>query len=151
MRVAALQLDYPAGESRDDRIERVAALVADRPDADLVVLPELWDVTYFAFDDYAAVAGPLDDDRLRSLDPNGAVVVAGSILERDGDRLYNTSVVLDGDGRQVGSYRKRRLFGYDSRESQLLTSGNVAVVVDFRGRTTWVEHVLRSALRGPLL
>jgi predicted amidohydrolase len=57
-------------------------------------------------------------------------VVAGSVLERDGDALHNTIPVLGPRGDLLGTYRKANLFGYGSREAELLTPGDGPVVVD---------------------
>lgn len=99
------------------------------PSADLAVLPELWQVPYFAFDRYEDAALPLVD-AVAGLGVPGAVAVAGSVLERDGDRIYNTIPVLGPSGELLGSYRKCHLFSYGSREGELLTPGSEVVVVD---------------------
>ncbi|HUQ38820.1 MAG TPA: nitrilase-related carbon-nitrogen hydrolase [Acidimicrobiales bacterium] len=133
LRIAVLQLDYPDGETKRERVTRVSRLVADGPKADLVVLPELWDVGYFAFDDYATEAEPLVLGPAAALGlvakERGCVVVGGSVLERDGDDLFNTTVVLGPDGDVLGSYRKMHLFAYGSSEGQLLTAGSEPVIV----------------------
>ena len=101
----------------------------EAPPADLVVLPELWDVGYFAFDRFERDARPLAD-AVSGLVVPGAVLVAGSVLERDGDRLHNTIPVVGPDGALLGSYRKWHLFSYQSREGELLSPGTGPVVVD---------------------
>lgn len=93
------------------------------------MLPELWQVPYFAFDRYESSALPLAD-AVASLGVPGAVTVAGSVLERDGDRIYNTIPVLGPSGELLGSYRKCHLFSYGSREGELLTAGSEIVVID---------------------
>lgn len=133
MRVACHQLGYPDGEPPADRVHRVAMEVERGPDADLVVLPELWDVGYFAFGDFDDWGRSLEQGPLRRLSDvarsRRVVLVAGSVLERDGDRLHNTVPVLGPDGDLLGSYRKRHLFAYASRERELLTAGDETVVV----------------------
>jgi predicted amidohydrolase len=125
--IAGLQLAYPAGETRAARVKRVAALVADAPPADLLVLPELWDVAYFAFDEYERAAAPLDDGPVRVLAAVAArrrcTVVTGSVLERAGDQLFNTTAVVGPDGDLLGTYRKSHLLGYASREMALVSPG----------------------------
>lgn len=128
--VLCAQIELPSGEGPDDRLARIrGSLLA----ADLVVLPELWDVGYFAFDEYAAAARPIEaavEGPARLARELGAVVVAGSVLERDGDALHNTIPVLGQDGALLGTYRKSHLFGYGSREAELLTPGDGPVVVE---------------------
>src|SRR3954447_10916940 len=132
--VSCLQLAPRAGEGRHARIDRVVAAVAAGPPADLVVLPELWDVGYFSFDEYRLVACPLPQTAVSELADvarrRQIVLVAGSVIERDGDRLPNTVPVIGPDGALLGSYRKRHLFGYRSREAEILTPGSSDGIVD---------------------
>jgi predicted amidohydrolase len=58
------------------------------------------------------------------------VLHAGSFLERDGDDLYNTSVVFGPRGEVLATYRKIHLFGFDTGEAVTLTAGTDVVVVD---------------------
>lgn len=127
-RVTCLQLTADDDEPRDARIERVLGLVDDAaPHSDLIVLPELWATGYFAFDRYAEDAEPRDGALVAALAERAARhevhLAGGSFVERDGDDLYNTSVILGPDGRLLHAYRKIHLFGYGSREARLLTPG----------------------------
>ena len=97
------------------------------------MLPEVWYPGYFSFDGYADAAAHTPEmiERLGDIarDAN-ACLHAGSLIEADGDRLYNTSVMFGPDGQTIGRYRKMHLFGYGSREQELLTPGSDVVVVD---------------------
>jgi predicted amidohydrolase len=134
MKVASVQLEITGAESRDDRVERVGAQVEAMGGTDVVVLPEAWNVGYFNFDRYEAEAEDLDGPTVARLADAarraGAWVLAGSIIERSDDRLFNTSVLLDRDGNVRGTYRKIHLFGYGSREQALLTPGERPAVVE---------------------
>ncbi|MWA02965.1 carbon-nitrogen family hydrolase [Actinomadura sp. LD22] len=133
MRVALVQVDSPAGEPAGERRARVGDLVRSAGEADLVVLPELWAAGYFAFDDYAAEAEDFEGPTLAAargwageLD---AHVHLGSFVERDADgRLFNTAVLLSPEGEVEHVYRKIHVFGYRSREAELLTAGDDAPV-----------------------
>lgn len=129
-----------------DAIERAAA-----DGADLVVLPELFTVGYFAFADEDDSAEGLEGETLTSLadtaDAHDVGVLAGSILEDLGattaagfdtpaeEGLANTAVFLDKDGRRRGVYRKHHLFGYGSVEQEMLTAGETLPTVEFEGFT----------------
>ncbi len=146
MRLALAQHDIEGGdvdgnvERATDAIERAAAR-----DADLVVLPELFNVGYFAFDSYAREAESLDGPTLSRVAEaarhHEVGVVAGSIVEdlatTDGgpaaEGLANTSVFIDRAGERRGVYRKHHLFGYDSAEAELLVPGESVPTVDFEG------------------
>ncbi len=134
MRVASIQLEIPPGETKEERVARAATLVEQQAGADLVLLPEIWNVGYFNFDDYAAQAETLDGPTVsRMADAArrvGAWVLGGSIVERDGDQLHNTAVLLDRTGEIAGTYRKIHLFGYGSREPEVLTRGTQPAVIE---------------------
>ncbi len=134
VRVASIQLEIPPGEGKEERVERAALLVEEQAGTDLVLLPEIWNVGYFAFDAYDAGAEPLEGPTVRRVAQAarriGAWVMAGSIVERDGERLHNTAVLLDRRGTIAGTYRKIHLFGYGSREPEVLTRGRQPAVVD---------------------
>lgn len=44
---------------------------------------------------------------------SGAILVGGSVPEREGERLYNTCFVFDEKGRQIARHRKVHLFDVD--------------------------------------
>lgn len=129
MRVALVQVDSPDAEPVPDRRARVDDLVRSAAGADLVVLPELWAAGYFAFDSYAGEAEPFDGPTVtaargwaRELN---AHVHLGSFVERGPDgRLCNTAVLVAPDGEVAHVYRKIHVFGYQSREAELLTPGD---------------------------
>jgi predicted amidohydrolase len=128
MRVTLIQTEIDGSRPMAERVAGVAGQVAARAGDDLVLLPELWATGYFAFDDYAATAEPLDGPLVRTLGKAarsaGVTLHAGSMVERDeAGRLHNTSLLFDPDGTLVHTYRKVHLFGYGSREQELLTPG----------------------------
>lgn len=135
MKVASIQLEIKAQESKDQRIDRAAALVGQAAqDADLILLPEIWATGYFSFDKYIEEAEPLDGPLVRRFAQkareHGVYLFAGSFVEvRDG-KYYNTSILFDRQGRLVGTYEKTHLFRYGSQEGELLTRGDGAKVFD---------------------
>jgi predicted amidohydrolase len=63
----------------------------------------------------------------------------GSFVELDADgRLHNTSVVVGPDGTVENIYRKVHLFGYGSRESELLTPGTEIGTSEVAGQPTGI-------------
>jgi predicted amidohydrolase len=140
VRVALAQLAQDAGDV-EANVDRAVAAVADAASrgADLVVLPELFAVGYFAFDAYARSAEGLDGETLARLGAaaaeEGVYLLAGTVVEDlaasaaagvetpDDDGLANTAVLFDDAGDRRLVYRKHHLFGYDSAESRLLTPG----------------------------
>jgi len=138
MNVAVVQLPAEADPevSRERAESRIRAAAADG--ADLVVLPEMWPVGYFAFDAYRdaaeSVPGPTTDLLAALAGELSIHLHGGSLVERDGDGddadLYNTSVLFGPDGALLDTYRKIHLFGYESKESKLLTPGSQVCTVE---------------------
>ncbi|MBZ6493895.1 carbon-nitrogen family hydrolase [Natrinema longum] len=136
--LALAQIHVEAGEV-DANVDRALAAVSRAADrgADLVALPELFNVGYFAFDLYARNAEPFAGEtftRLReAAAEHGIAVLAGSIVEDlaatetvetpADDGLANTAALFDADGECRLVYRKHHLFGYESAESELLVPG----------------------------
>jgi predicted amidohydrolase len=134
MQVATIQLaaENDPGANRDRAVSRIRA--AADAGADLVVLPELWPVGYFAFDAYADAAEPVPGPTTEQLgavaDKHSITLHGGSILERDGENLYNTSLLFGPEGELLARYRKMHLFGYDSEEATRLTAGSEVCTVE---------------------
>ncbi len=119
------------GDAR--RLARVERLLYGARGADLVLLPELWRVGYSDFSSYSRKAEALEGETVSFLRKVarglGIYLLGGSIVERQGERLYNTAVLLDREGKLIGSYRKAHLLSYRSQERDLLTPGEGSEVV----------------------
>jgi predicted amidohydrolase len=107
--------------------------------ADVVVLPEMFNCPYETnrFAEYAEEAGGETWQRLREAAmKNKVYLVGGSIPERDGEKLYNTTFVFDPQGNQIGRHRKIHLLDIDLqkgqyfRESDALSAGNEPTVIE---------------------
>ncbi|GAA5185268.1 carbon-nitrogen family hydrolase [Rugosimonospora acidiphila] len=146
VRVSCLQL-RPLPETADGEryLESVLGQIRDAAGdgADLVVLPELWYPGYFAFDGYAAAAttpsGPLPTRLARLAGTLGITLHIGSLVEAgatgaDGrPRLHNTSLVFGPDGAPLAGYRKVHVFGYASREPELIAGGRATATFPLAG------------------
>jgi predicted amidohydrolase len=130
MRIALVQIASPTEESPAARRDRVRHLLDGLPtDLDLIVLPELWAVGFNHFDDYAAQAESIDGPTVRLCAEvartTSTWVLAGSIVEQRSDgSLRNTTVLLDADGEVAMTTGKVHVFGYASREVELLSPGD---------------------------
>lgn len=142
MRIAAVQLLVSDAESPTSRLEaaRQAVRAEAARGADLIMLPEMWLPGFFAFDDYPEVAEPLDGPTATALSKLatecGVHLCAGSLVERSAEGpagLHNTTVLFGPDGALTASYRKIHLYGYGSREQELLTPGREVVTCEING------------------
>lgn len=131
MKVAALQCTAVLGE-----VERNYAHMAEmikeavRHGADLVVLPEMWNTGFYPEN----VADLADEDGARTkamlIDAAKTYhvhIVGGSVACRRDGNLYNTTYVVNREGRIVGSYDKVHLFTM-GHEDQVFTAGDQANV-----------------------
>ena len=147
MKVALIQMN-----SQDDKAANLKAVealvdaaVADaRPD--LVALPEMF--PYLAMDDdgrrRAAETVP-DGEALALLGDlavrHGTTIHGGSILEADGNRMFNTTFVVDPEGRRIARYRKIHMFdvttpdGMEYWESETFSRGEEVVSYAIDGIT----------------
>ena len=135
MRVVLVQVAFDDREPVEARRAEVARLVRDHSgDVDLVVLPELWGVGAFAAKLWSDRSEPLRGPTYELLaglaTQLGCVIHGGSIIERDGEQLYNTAVVVGPDGGLLASYRKIHRFGAAGREREILSPGLRPCVLD---------------------
>jgi predicted amidohydrolase len=132
-KVASIQL-WIGEESKSQRIERVASLLDQVKGVNLVILPEIWNIGYFSFDLYSKDSETVSGETARRMSQkakeHGFYLHTGSFVEEEDGKLFNTSLLFDPEGKLIARYRKIHLFGYGSRESQILSRGSEVVVVE---------------------
>lgn len=136
-----LLLQPKVTDDKSANLAKVEKLLEDEQtnDLDFLVLPEMFNCPYEAkkFDDYAEeIPGPTTDLLSRLASEHGIYIVGGSIPERSGTEVYNTSPVLDPTGKIIGTHRKIHLFrvNYPGKiqfdESKYLKGGNKQTVLE---------------------
>lgn len=134
MKTASIQLEIKNDMSKEDMIEHAMSMLDLCKGSDLILLPELWNVAFSSFAQYHELGEPLDGMTMSAVAAKarelGAYIMGGSFVETDGDKCYNTCVLFDRNGVNIGAYRKIHLYSYHSREAQTITPGDKATVVD---------------------
>ena len=132
MKVASIQLSVVEND-KDATLKKARIAIEQCSGADLIILPEIWNIGFMSFDQYVREAEDINGPTIKLLkklaQQSCAFLHTGSFVEKDKDRYYNSSYLLSPGGEILASYRKIHLFGYKSEESQILTSGTAPVVV----------------------
>lgn len=128
-------------EDKDKNINHAEEMIrkAARNGSNLVVLPEMFNCPYenkyfpLFGESYPGKTTNMLADLAKKL---GIYIVGGSIPEKDGDAIYNTSYIFDDYGKLIGKHRKVHLFDIDVeggikfKESDTLGYGESVTVVD---------------------
>lgn len=128
-----------------DRIEHWARQAAARG-ADLVLFPESGIHAWWQSRENRAFAETLEGPSIRRLIQLAAeldLILAVGLTERDGEQVYLTHVLLDGEG-VIGRHRKSSLAGGPHGESRVWTAGDDANVVEIRGHRLGIAICFES-------
>lgn len=142
MKIAAIQM--PVGMDKRENLRTAAELVrrAAEQGARIAVLPEMFFCPYANeyFPQYAEEqGGPAFEAMAGMARQNSLTLVAGSMPERDGGRLYNTGFVFDPQGQVIARHRKVHLFDINVQggqrfcESDVFTPGEDVTVFEADG------------------
>ena len=139
MKIALIQMPVTADKAENLNTVRSYLQQAAQQGVDLAVLPEMFCCLYSnaSFRENAEPAGGLVWQTMsQAAKEFGLWLVAGSMPEQDGERLYNTCFVFDSQGRQIARHRKMHLFdicvkgGQRFMESETFTAGDDVTVFD---------------------
>src|SRR3954469_16733060 len=145
MKVSLIQMNSQENKAANlSQAQRLIedAVAEDRPD--LVVLPEMFTCLSESLDAKKRAAEVLPGGEawtlLRNLATRHRIVVhGGSLLEAEGDKIYNTTCVFGRDGTELARYRKIHLFdvitpdGKEYRESATFSRGTEVVTYKAEG------------------
>ena len=133
MKVATIQMAVKDEESKQERLNRAEEMISALDEVDLILLPEMFTVGFFNFENYQAESEPLEGETVQRLakkaKEKNAYLFTGSFVEEEEGKYYNACVLLDRQGEIVGHYRKMHLFGYGSKEREILSAGEKIEVV----------------------
>lgn len=132
IRVASIQM-VVSDEGKGANLKRASALIDSIEEADLILLPEIWNIGYFAFGSYEDESEELEGPTVSLLKEKAvkkkAFIFGGSFVKRSSGKLSNTSVLINPKGAVIAQYSKIHLFGYQSEEERLLKRGTEICVV----------------------
>ncbi|MDR3289061.1 MAG: carbon-nitrogen hydrolase family protein [Peptococcaceae bacterium] len=141
VKVALCQMKVTASkeENLDKAVEMIAR--ARQKDAEIVVLPEMFccPLVHKYYQKYAERVPGGETVKILSeaARREGVFLIGGSLPERvDEGAIYNTSLIFDNQGEQIGKCRKLHLFdvklknGFQFNESATLSAGDQITVID---------------------
>jgi len=139
VRVALCQMQ--SGEDVEENVRVAEELLDGAADggADLAALPEVFSYHGGARGSRGAaepIPGPTTERLAGRARSHRMWVLGGSLHERDGDRVFNSSALFDREGSLVARYRKIHLFDADIpgqpplRESAIWTPGEEVVTAE---------------------
>lgn len=134
-RLAAVQFDILLGK-KEANLEKAGEMIkqASEMEADIACLPEVFS-TGFSMKNIRELAEEIPGrttEFLSAVSRKNKIGVIGSIVERQGKRLFNTCVAIDSRGRLAAKYRKIHLFR-PFMEDRHFEAGCEPVCNDFEG------------------
>ena len=114
MKISIVQMDIAQGKTVENA-NKVAAMVrkAVEEKPDVILLPEMWNTSY-SFVNLGEIADPGGRATEALLAPiaraSGVNIVAGSVANKSGSKVFNTLFVFDRGGRRIAEYSKVHLF-----------------------------------------
>lgn len=134
IKVASIQYWFSDDNTKEERIRHIENLIDQAAEADLILLPEVWNIGWRCFDKYREESETIEGETISRIGKKArevnAYILAGTIIERSGDDLYNTAVFLDPKGGIIAKYRKMHLVTRkDSEEAAVIKLGKEIVTV----------------------
>jgi len=125
--ISVAQMDVSFGKPAENfaRIESFVAQAATEQ-ADIVVFPEMWNTGYdlTRFNDIADVNGLQTLHVFKALAQKYHIMIhTGSVATKRGDQFFNTTYIIDENGKLLSTYDKVHLFGL-MHEDEFLTPGS---------------------------
>ena len=132
MKVASIQMSVVEGD-KPATIDKAIENIQRCQGSDLAILPEIWNIGFMSFDRYLSEAEENSGQTLKRLREAakavGLYLHTGSFVEKKNGKYYNSSYLIAPNGDVLANYLKVHLFGYNSKETQLLSPGDNIVTV----------------------
>lgn len=166
MKIALIQMTVVA--DKEQNLSKAKEKIQDAAikGSQIICLPEMFNCPYdnnyfesFAEDDYGKTITMIQSLAKKQ----NCIIIAGSIPEKYGNKIFNTSYIVDEKSKIIAKHRKAHLFDVDVKngitfeESKVLTAGNQISVVSTSFATVGVaicydmrfpEVIRKMALEG---
>ncbi|WP_349948389.1 carbon-nitrogen hydrolase family protein [Lacrimispora sp. BS-2] len=142
MKVGLIQMPVTSEKEKNLSYAVQSIYECTKQGAELVILPEMFMCPYSNknFPVYAEQAGEQTWKMLSDAAKNNCVfLIGGSMPERDGNQIFNTSFVFDPAGNEIARHRKIHLFEIDVKggqrfkESDVFSAGNSITMLEAFG------------------
>ena len=134
VRIALCQMNVV--DNKEENLRKASSMISQsiEKNVDFIVLPEMFNCPYS--NDKFLEYSEIEEDSQTLLEisnlscENNVYILAGSIPEKENDKLYNTSYLFDKNGDIIAKHRKMHLFDIDVKgkitfkESDVLTAGD---------------------------
>ena len=136
VKILNIQINPVIGNKKDN-LQKIESFIAENSDKnpDLIVLPEFFS-TGIDHNSFINSPEPVNggdtikfvSELAKKFNTN---IVAGSVIEKENNKLYNTTFVINRNGNIVDKYRKIHLYNYmGGTEGERITAGDKIVVTD---------------------
>jgi len=136
-RLCGIQIE--TGESPRQNIEKLTAIFREavKVKPDFVIFPEMFEIVTKPEDvlSYAhSIPSEITDTIAGLAKENSVNIIGGSFFEKEGNSVYNTSLVYNRRGELCGKYRKIHLFdAFGYGESRVLSKGKEPLLCELDG------------------
>lgn len=133
MRICLFQFDIKTNlpESNLAKVLLAAEKAVEVKRAEMICLPELFTTGFGDLDNIEDFSEVLEESttisEIQEFTGSYKVIMCGSLVEKDGKKLYNTAFIIE-NGKLLGTYRKKNLFA-PMREDEFLTPGSEVSVI----------------------
>ncbi len=136
LRISLVQMTMEFCQPDKNYLHAEELIRSTAKDADIVVLPELWNTGFFPRENLAELSDPsgrrtksLMGQLAKELDVN---IDAGSVASAVEGRIYNRAYIFDRTGQVVAQYDKTHLFSFMG-ENRSFTPGDNTTVFELDG------------------
>jgi predicted amidohydrolase len=128
--LAQIELELASPERNYALVEDAVREAASQG-AEIALLPELW-ASGYDLENANQYASSLTEGwfaKMQELAVKQGVALGGSLIEEEGEKLYNTFLLVDEHGKQLGYYRKAHLFDLID-EKEYFTAGEKLAIIE---------------------